>query len=681
MRSASKTGWLASALLVSWGLFVLAAFLFGRDELKATARSLSDILSYLALLLLFLLIAGSLGKIIIRLIAGNDSGELRERVPLISIALGLGALSLIMFVLGVLGLFYPATAYSILLAGGLLGLKEARGLWQSLRATLGRGRLELSFFEALLLLTLAMALLMGFLGALAPPFLGDDMVYHLVAPKAYLANHRIIEIPRNIYTYFPMGTEMLYVLAMLLKNDVLAKLIHYLFGVLIVISIYRYAGQVGLPRRHGLMAAAIFYTVPTVWYISAWSAYIDLALAFFLTTALFAYIESYRSPRRIWPVVSGLSLGFALGTKFTALYMVPVFLLGLAIREAARPGERSAGATLKNILLPVILCLLVPSPWYIKNIYYTGNPFFPFFLDIIPTREVAGWDAERARNYLAMLGRYGGPEKSVGDYLLLPWNLTVNAKFVAPRFFDGIIGPVFLMVLPAFFLLRGRLAKEIKIIVCFGALYFAFWAFSSQQARFLVPLLPPLSLAAAWSVENLTSARRAEPAAPARLRRCLLSLVVLALLANLLTIAYYFSSYNPLSYVAGLESRRDYLAKRLDYYELYEFINKNLPRESKIFLVDTGNFTYYLERDYYADFIFEDHTLGRIVNQARAPEEVRQRFKELGMTHLLYCHPILLNRDFMPFSDEQSLLRFRRFLESYGRLIKNDEVFHLWEVQ
>lgn len=681
MRGASKTGWLASALLACWGLFVLSLFLVRRDELRGVAARLSDNLSHLFFLLLFLLIAHALGNVVLQLVARNEAGEVKRRIPLISAAFGFGTLPLIIFILGAAGLFYPATAYVILIPGSLLGLREAKDLWRGLRAAPGAGCLNFSGPEALLVLVSALALLMGFLGALAPPFLGDDMVYHLSAPKAYIAHHRIVEIPHNIYTYFPMAAEMLYTLAMLLKDDVLAKLIHYLFGLLSAIAIYRYAKQIRLERRSALLASAFFCTVPTVWYISAWTAYVDLALAFFLTTALFAYIESYRSPRRIWPAVSGLSLGFALGTKFTALYMVPVFLLGLAIREAARQGERSAGETLKNILLPVILCLLVPSPWYIKNIYYTGNPFFPFFLDIIPTREVAGWDAERARNYLAMLGRYGGPEKSVGDYLLLPWNLTVNAKFVAPRFFDGIIGPVFLMILPAFFLLRGRLAKEVRIIVYFGALYFAFWAFSSQQVRFLVPLLPSLSLAGAWAVESLTAARRAEPAAPALMRRCLSALVVLALLANLLTIAYYFSSYNPLSYVAGLESRRDYLAKRLDYYELYEFINKNLPRESKIFLVDTGNFTYYLERDYYADFIFEDHTLGRIVNQARAPEEVRQRFKELGITHLLYCHPILLNRDFMPFSDEQSLLRFRRFLESYGRLIKNNETFHLWQIE
>ena len=64
------------------------------------------------------------------------------------------------------------------------------------------------------------------------------------------------------------------------------------------------------------------------------------------------------------------------------------------------------------------------------------------------------------------------------NYLLLPWNLSFYAEMDSPRF-DGLIGPVFILVLP-FAIGMRKIAVEIKIVLVYCLLAFSFWASSAQ---------------------------------------------------------------------------------------------------------------------------------------------------------------------------------------------------------
>lgn len=687
---------IAKSFFISWVVFVFAAFLAKREEIRVLGPRLLSHIAHVFILLLILLIAYSLGKKLFRLtryrLRFTAPSEIRHEGPynavasFFYIAIGFGSLSLIMFLLGILKLYYAWTAYALLASGVLLSLSEVPSAYKSLARFARDTPVGVSKLETILLGIVLVALLLGLCGALSPPFLGDDMVYHLNTPKTYIKNHGLVDIPYNVYTYFPMGMEMLYVFAMLILGDVLAKLIHYAMGALVVLAIYFFSRRLGLTRSGSLLAAAMFCTVPTAWMIGAWGAYVDLALAFFILLAVFAFIHWFDSDDKAWLVLCGWMLGFALATKFTAIYLLPVLIFGLCIKELlrVRSGEPlRTGALFSNTALPVALSLIIASPWYIKNVYYVGNPFFPFFLNLIAAKSV-GWDAERAGLYLTMLGRYGGEVKSLKDYLLLPWNLTMNAKPIIPRFFDGIMGPIFLITIPALFF-HKKMATSFKIFIVFSSFYLATWMFSSQQMRFLVPVFPCLSILAALSLCAVApydpvpeEGRGFKPVTP---RKVLLSVVLSALLVNLLIIIWLFVKRDPLPYLFGLENRREYLTKYLDYFSFYDYINKNLPESSKVFLVNMGNFGYYLERDYFSDSIFEDHTIAKIVQESNQPEDILKKFRDRGITHLLYPPKTLLSDPYTPFSDDQTLGRFLGFLKAHAKLLKADANFHLWEIE
>ena len=101
------------------------------------------------------------------------------------------------------------------------------------------------------------------LGAVVPPFEYDELEYHLGAPSEYLKAGRILFLPHNFYSNMPQLTEMLYLLAMVVRSDVAAKLLHWSFGLLSAMAVYSVASR-RWSSRVGMTAAALFYAVPFV---------------------------------------------------------------------------------------------------------------------------------------------------------------------------------------------------------------------------------------------------------------------------------------------------------------------------------------------------------------------------------------------------------------------------------
>ena len=63
--------------------------------------------------------------------------------------------------------------------------------------------------------------------------------------------------------------------------------------------------------------------------------------------------------------------------------------------------------------------------------------------------------------------------------------------------------------------------------------------------------------------------------------------------------------------------------------------------------------TYHLNRPYFSDFIFEDYTLTRYVRGASRVEDIRERIRADGITHLLVRHDVLLDYRRSPIVDER----------------------------
>ncbi|MCX8026058.1 MAG: hypothetical protein N3A60_12730, partial [Thermanaerothrix sp.] len=192
-----------------------------------------------------------------------------------------------------------------------------------------------------------------------------------------------------------------------------------------------------------------------------------------------------------WVSLSGVLLGLALGTKYTALAALPtagVLLLILSWRAGWRNLLR-LGA---RLILPA---LGLAAPWYLKNLVLGGNPFYPLFWGGV------GYPRERWEVLASYLYGFGLPLTPL-NLLRLPLALYLEReRFVT--FMGTVDIPPLLLPLAVLAPLRRRWGRREVVWLGVIALRALAWAVGTQQTRFLYPVFLGLSPLAAEGLEYL----------------------------------------------------------------------------------------------------------------------------------------------------------------------------------
>jgi len=516
------------------------------------------------------------------------------------------------------------------------------------------------------------------LAALAPPTAKDALVYHLAVQKTYLAAGRFVEIPHNIFAYFPQLVEGLYACGMSAGSDRTAALIHTGFGLLLCLGTYRLARITGLSSTGGWLAAAVLASTPMVWLEAGWP-YVDLALAFYVVQALHCLLDWHITGRTSALVLAGVFFGGAASIKYSALplalAMTPV-LLGWLAATPSLPS--SSGPSIGHIIRALALffgpLLVVAAPWYGRNLWLVHNPVFPLLYTLFPTQS-AGWDADHARLHLLFLQGYGSATKDWLDYLTLPWRVCWLARTDDIRHYDGEIGAIYFLLVLALGLWR-QMDSRMRGLTAFASLFFVLWALSSQQVRFLLPILPPAAVVSVWFAADWLGVNR-------RLRRIGLICLGLFITANALRTADLAVEGQAIAAGLGLVPAGDYLRSKLPEYGLFRFLAEHTEPQTRIWLVTTGARTYYLERPFVTDYAFEDYTLARLVRGTRTADELAAAVAQLDVSWLIIAPGIVLDPQTTPFENEAERARFVAYLRRYATLVRQDRqlaLFRLGEV-
>ncbi|MBI3287146.1 MAG: glycosyltransferase family 39 protein [Chloroflexi bacterium] len=358
---------------------------------------------------------------------------------LFGVGVGLAALSIATLVLGLAGGFSHLTLSAM---AALLSLLMLPALYSALRAAATilrslRPPLPLRLYFAI---SLALSLLL----ALAPPSTAfDALLYHLAGPKLYLEAGRIYAID-NPPLYFPSLVEMLFGLAMAIRGDIAAQLLHYGYGTLSAGAAYLIASRFLSPQSRW-WALALLWSMPMFPLLMGW-AYVDLALLFYELLAAYAFLRWLEDESRPWLLLSGACAGLAMGVKYTA-FVLPLALLGLWAWHALRRGRFQA--RLVEGILFCVLALGVAAPWFLRNGWLVGNPIYPFL-----------WGGKFWDSWLAHW--YEQPGTGVGldlaSLLRLPLSITLGVDLWGgardETFYDGRTGPLLLALLPVLLIAR-----------------------------------------------------------------------------------------------------------------------------------------------------------------------------------------------------------------------------------
>ena len=295
-----------------------------------------------------------------------------------------------------------------------------------------------------------MIALMTLVASLAPPIAKDTLLYHFAVPKAFIAQHSNAFIDGNMASYLAMGTEMHYVWAMLLAGgespraaEAAAGATSFLFFPLLLMVIYGWAREIGISRTWALIATVIVATVPSAYHVAS-SGYIDIALALFVTLAIYALTRWWKEQTTGWVILTAIFLGAALSIKLTSVFVIAAFALIILLRAR---GAENAGKVVISGFAALLLAGVIASPWYIRTWVATGSPVFPFYMSIWPGK-ANGWDVERSNLFQGMNSQYGGADTNKLNYLTAPARVSITAQPEQPENYDGVLGVAFLIGLP-----------------------------------------------------------------------------------------------------------------------------------------------------------------------------------------------------------------------------------------
>lgn len=577
-----------------------------------------------------------------------------------SSGIGLAIIGYLVFFLGIFHLLSSKILYILLIITSIISFLA----WIKLRIHIKPSIIQppQTIWDKTAAILLVVSLLAGILLVLTPETGKDALIYHLAVPKLFLNHHGIYFIEGNIFSNYPLLSEMLFIIGLFLDSDIMARSMHFVALLLILLGMYQFIRHKLTEHKFPILSLLIFYTIPSV-FISSSMAYNDLFLAFHSMAAVFAFINWFDRNEPGWLIVCGVFSGLAIASKYTAL-LLP-FLGCLGILWASQRQLMEPQKVFRVLFLYLLVAVIVGSPFYVKNLIMTGNSFYPFLYEIFGGK---GWEPGQARAYDLFVQNLGMGRELI-DYILLIWNVSLHAKLDSPQF-DGIIGPIFLLTLPFAFGMR-KVNISLKIFMIYSMFTFLFWAGSAQQIRYLIPIFPFLAILTGYVLSYYR-------------RQTIIFSVLIIITAGCLAfngyhIANYFLKVRPLGIIIGTENRDTFLSRMVPSYNIYRFANINLPGDSKIFLIYMKNLGFLCEHNFYSDSMNESYTIQKILSQSLTPARVHEELEKRGFTHIMYDTNYIYG-DLSTFSPEQKSL-FLAFQKEHLLLVKNIGSFYLFSIQ
>lgn len=388
-----------------------------------------------------------------------------------------------------------------------------------------------SLFPGCVILGGVLIMAYNLLGIIRPMPIGwDDSNYYLYIPEVFTHLKGLLDGAGGMYNW-----ELINAIASYSSNAFLPLMVNFWGGILALAAIYIVA-RLALGKEQSLMAASIFYALPSVMFQSSMDLKNDTALLFFELAAFYALVIWFKSNKVKWLVMAGIIMGVGIGIKATAgvafivmlglvmlkilgkygsigavlaqvgllmflfgngnLYEIPetvTTVLGIAMMISGIAAiffsfykTKEKKSALKSIGLFMLAVFLSLSPWVLKNTIIDGISLQTGYLAAAPNLAELDYTSYIDKCATESLsGEFDIYIAGIGDaetkrtplsLLKMPWQMTMNPGF------DGIyidISCIFLGLLPIiiWYLVERKEEKTFRAAMLWTAVYFAIMIF------------------------------------------------------------------------------------------------------------------------------------------------------------------------------------------------------------
>jgi hypothetical protein len=560
-----------------------------------------------------------------------------------SIMLGVGVVGLLIFLLGVLGAF-QALPMGILVITLLVFTRQELARVIVIAESLIHGWSDKGQKAVVFLFFVLMALLV--MRAATPPYAVDDAICHLAVPQAFIKAGGIIPLYDNFPGNMPLLTHMMYVVFLMAKADIAARLFSLGLAVATAFAIYTFCKRF-IDQITGILALFAFFSAGVILEVAI-SNRIDVTVAGMIFLATYAMINYLETNQSRWLWYSAIFSGFSLSIKYTAAIWIAFIGVMYAYESLFRKRQKFVLFLKRGAIFTIIMVAIV-SPWLIKNYVYYQNPFYPFI-----TGEVADYGTQGIRYFTAAdeqrMDEYFNQSKSeipeiVGEieqlmarraglkkerHPLRVWEYFTKSDLYNMGDAESSHSPNYLFVLiPLILFLPKRRWLVWFGIFCIG--FFLFVASSSWLGRYQVPLYPAATVLVAYVLGLLAKPWRWSSIFPKELSGAVVAVSLLLTLDPFVAQTYKMDAAR---FLIGAFSRREFM-KPLYYYPAIDYINYNSPSDAKIMLmgVQTG---YHLQRNYIADPAWDSVEWQRLLLRHLSLEGIYQDLQQQGVNYIAY---------------------------------------------
>jgi hypothetical protein len=417
-----------------------------------------------------------------------------------------------------------------------------------------------------------------FLLALYPPIAFDETLYHLPFVAAIARSGSIGFLSDMRFPAFPRIHELLCVPAFLIAGDMATHLVA-LAEVLVLAGL-----MIEWPshRMAGFLAAALVLGNPIVVQMAT-ITYTEAALMLFVAAGFYCLNRN--------AAAAGFLIGTACSVKYLGWYFAVAALVYLWLFGSNR--RRTVPLFAGSFVLAVL-------PMYARIIALTGNPFFPFLPRVFGT---SAWTISLPETMAATT--------RIANALRVFWDIT----FARERLnFQPPYSPLFAvaMLITLIAATRDRRAAFLSTI-CAG--YIAIFTFLPQDSRYLLSLLPLVSMAAAISVSPMLRGKM------------VIALSLLAIAPGVAYAGYRLARQGPPPLT--LAQRQQYLEEHIPEYRALE---RRGP--GRIYVCGAEELKYYGGDEFLGDVVgpFANQT---ILGKSADAEELSRTLTGLHIRYLL----------------------------------------------